>query len=319
MKPYVEGKLPAYSAPKMEFIPGGNGVGVIAEVGRDVWHLKPGHRVVISSHVLAGENVEEPGQFLLGVTAVGEAAKAMQADWPDGTLAEYVVLPKSAVTPVTGLNDYSAVELAATMRFIVPFGGLLRGRLAAGETLVVVGGGGAYGSAAVRLGVALGAERVIAAGRTLEPLAGLARSVGPRVVPVALKGDVEQDAAALRTASRGGAHMALDMVGGATDARSTQAALHSLYRNGRLVVMGGMNIPIMISYMEMMFNGWEILGNFMYPASAYERLLALVRSGLLDMRYLQARTFSLEELPAAMDAAVSARSSEYIVMISQKE
>jgi alcohol dehydrogenase len=42
-------------------------------------------------------------------------------------------------------------------RFIVPFGGLLRGRLAAGETLLVNGATGAFGTAAVLLGVAMGA------------------------------------------------------------------------------------------------------------------------------------------------------------------
>jgi hypothetical protein len=63
------------------------------------------------------------------------------------------------VTVVQGLDHLSSIELAATRRFIVPYGGLLRGRLAPGETLIVVGASGAYGSAAVQLGVALGAER----------------------------------------------------------------------------------------------------------------------------------------------------------------
>ncbi len=50
--------------------------------------------------------------------------------------------------------------------------------------------------------------------------------------------------------------------------------------------MGSMSVPVPISYLEMMANNWEILGNFMYPASAYQRLLALVRGGLLDIRSL---------------------------------
>jgi alcohol dehydrogenase len=66
----------------------------------------------------------------------------------------------------------------------------------------------------------------------------------------------------------------------------------------------------------MMSNNWEILGNFMYPTSGYERLLALIRGGLLDVHSLPPRTFPLESLPAAMDAAASAKSSEYIVMLS---
>jgi alcohol dehydrogenase len=150
MKAYVEGRLPGYNAPKTDFTPGGNGVGVITAVGKNVWHLRPGQRVVISPHLVAGENVEEPAQFLLGVTALGPGAEAMQADWSDGTLAEYALLPKAMATVVQGLDHLSSTELAATMRFIVPYGGLLRGRLAPGETLIVMGASGAYGSAAAR-------------------------------------------------------------------------------------------------------------------------------------------------------------------------
>jgi alcohol dehydrogenase len=37
LKSYVEGRLPAYHAPIGGFTPGGNGVGVIEAVGKDVW------------------------------------------------------------------------------------------------------------------------------------------------------------------------------------------------------------------------------------------------------------------------------------------
>jgi alcohol dehydrogenase len=316
MKAYVAGRLPVYNMPKTAFTPGGNGVGVITAVGKDVWHLKPGQRVIISPRLVAAENVEDPAQFLLGVTAVGPVAEAMQADWPDGTLAEYALLPKATVTAVQGLDHLSSIELAATMRFIVPYGGLLRGRLAPGETLIVVGASGAYGSAAVRLGVALGAERVVAVGRSADSLEAVARANGPRVVPVALYGEPERDVAAVREAAGGGAHMALDMVGGATNANSTLAALRSLHRNGRLVLMGSMSVPVPVPYMEMMANSWEMMGNFMYPADAYLRLLSLIMAGLLDPRSIRTRTFPLDALAAAVDAAGSAQSSECVVVTS---
>jgi alcohol dehydrogenase len=316
MKAYVEGRLPVYNMPKSPFTPGGNGVGVITAVGKDVWHLKPGQRVVISPHLAAQENVADPAQFLLGVTAVGPVAEAMQADWPNGTLAEYALLPKATVTVVAGLDHLTSTELAATMRFIVPYGGLLRGRLAPGETLIVVGASGAYGSAAVRLGVALGAERVVAVGRNADSLEAVAGANGPRVVPVALRGEPEPDVAAIRKAAGGGAHLALDMVGGATNANSTLAALRSLHRSGRLVVMGSMSVPVPVPYLEMMTNSWEIIGNFMYPADAYLRLLALIRAGLLDLRSIRTRTFPFDAVPAAVDASASAKSSECVVVTS---
>lgn len=116
MRAYVEGRLPIYSPPDGWFTPGGNGVGVVHSIGPDVWHVKPGDRVLISSHIVAEENVAEPGQFLLGITAAGPVAKAMQADWRDGALAEYALAPKTAVTPIVGLDGLGAEQLAPLTR-----------------------------------------------------------------------------------------------------------------------------------------------------------------------------------------------------------
>jgi alcohol dehydrogenase len=77
-----------------------------------------------------------------------------------------------------------------------------------------------------------------------------------------------------------------------------------------------MSVPVPVPYMEMMANSWEIIGNFMYPAHAYLRLLSIFRAGLLDLRSIRTRTFPLEALPAAMDAAGSAKSSECVVVTS---
>jgi alcohol dehydrogenase len=131
---YLKGALPAYRAPR-DFIPGGNGIGVIEAVGDDVWHLKKGGRVVVSSHLVARENVSEPGQILIGVTSPGGVGDALQQSWMDGTLAEYALFPAQAVTPIEDLDDRDAVQLTAITRCIVPYGGLMRGRLAAGETV----------------------------------------------------------------------------------------------------------------------------------------------------------------------------------------
>src|SRR5260221_4362235 len=212
LKAYVEGQLPMYNPPKGAFTPGTNGVGVVHAVGRDVWHLKPGQRVVLSSHFVAAENVEDPAQILIGLTSSPDAAQVL-ADWPDGTLAEYALMPVAALTPAEGLEEFDSTGLVTIGRFIIPFGGLLRGRLAAGETLVGNGATGAYGTAAVLLGVAMGAAQVIAAGRKQGPLDAVARAARLRVSTVNLTGDVLKDASALRGAACGGAHMAFDMVG----------------------------------------------------------------------------------------------------------
>jgi alcohol dehydrogenase len=307
---YVAGKLPFYDAPDQPFTIGSNGVFTIHAVGRDVWHLRVGQRVMLSSHLVARENVAEPSQLLLGVTALGD--KAIQRDFPDGVLADYAVVAKELVTPLDELGHVRAPVLAAAIRFSVPYGGWWRGRLAVGETAIVTGATGAYGSAAVVLALALGAARVVAVGRNAEALAGLARD---RVVTVALTGDRAADTAAIRAAAGGGGDVALDLVGGARDAHATLAVLHALRRNGRLVLMGSAFAPLPIDYMAMIANNWELLGQFMFPADTYRKLFGLVRAGLLDLSTVTPHTYPLAELPTAIAAARGVGSRACVVMV----
>jgi alcohol dehydrogenase len=314
MKAYVEGRLPPYHAPEGGFTPGGNCVGIVQKVGRDVWHLRPGQRVLLSSLFQATENVPDPARILIGVTSFGGVSEAMQADWPDGSLAEYALLPASAVAPVDGIDEVAPARLSATTRFVVPYGGLVRGRLAAGETLIVNGATGAYGGAAVLLALAMGAGRVIAAGRNPDKLAAIAARGGKAVVGVALSGDVAADAEALREAAGGGADLAFDMVGGAQDPNATLAALHALRGEGRLVLMGSLMVDLPVPYLSLMIRSIEIIGNFMHRPGAFRNVLALARAGHLDLSAIIPRMFPLAELPAAMEAAATAGSLEQIVI-----
>jgi len=314
IKAYVEGKLPPYHAPDGAFTPGGNCVGTIQEVGRDVWQLKAGQRVLLSSLFRSAENVPDPAQLLIGVTSFGPASERLQADWPNGSLAEYTLLPASSVMPVEGFDDMPATQLIAAARFVVPYGGLVRGRLAAGETLIVNGATGAYGTAAVLVALAMGAGRVVAAGRNKDKLAKLHELGGQAVAPVALTGDVQKDAATLREAAGGGAEIAFDMVGGAQDPNSTLAAFNALRREGRLVLMGSLMVDLPVPYLQVMLNSIEIIGNFMHRPDAFRNILALVRAGRLDLGAVKPTVFPLADLVPAIDAAGSAGSLEQIVM-----
>jgi alcohol dehydrogenase len=307
---YIAGKLPIYDPPDGPFTIGSNGVFTIHAVGRDVWHLHPGQRVILSSHLVAHENVPEPSQLLFGVSAIGD--KPIQRDFPDGVLADFAVVPKQLVTPIDGIDGLTAAQLATAIRFAVPYGGWTRGRLAAGDTAIVTGATGSYGSAAVRLALALGAARVVAAGRNARALDALPRD---RVVPVRLTGDRTADTAAIRgAAGGGGGDVALDLVGGATDPNATLAALHALRRNGRLVVMGSATVPIPIDYMAVLVHNWELIGQFMYPADVYRRLLGLVRAGLLDLTAITPHCYPLAELPAAIAAAAGVGGTGCVVV-----
>ncbi|WP_341316175.1 zinc-binding dehydrogenase [Paraburkholderia sp. IMGN_8] len=299
---YVEGKLP-YACPPGPFSPGTNGVGRIVAVGEGVVAFRVGQRVAVNPYWVADETVREPAQALLGLTAVSADSGVLLAEFPHGTLREAAEFPASTLIALDGLEDIEAARLAVLAKFAVPFGGLRRGRLAAGETVVVNGAGGYFGSAAVLAALALGASKVVALGRRLEPLQALAEQGRGRVVPVVLTGDAAQDVKAIRDASGGGADLAFDMVGQATDANATLAALRSLRRGGRLVLMGSMRVDLPIPYSEMLLNSWELIGHFMYTRADYLALVSLVTSGQIALDAVELKSYPFAELDAAIDAA----------------
>jgi alcohol dehydrogenase len=288
LREFVAGRLPGYHPPAGAFTPGTSAVGVIEEVGPDVYTVRAGERVLATGHYTAAENVPEPAQALLGITG----DPAVLATWPDGTFAERVVAPVSTVTPLP-------VGGVGLTRCLVPYGGLLRGGMEPGETVVVTGATGAFGSAAVAVAVAMGARRVVAAGRNRAVLERL--STLGRVVVVPLIG--EDDAAALRRAADGPIDLAVDMVGGATDPQATLDALSALRRGGRLVLTGSATAPLPVDYTAVMLSGKEIRGSFMYPRDAPARLLRLVEAGLLDLTTIPVTHLPLAALPEAMDRA----------------
>ncbi|MBV9703027.1 MAG: zinc-binding alcohol dehydrogenase family protein [Methylobacteriaceae bacterium] len=217
-------------------------------------------------------------------------------------------MPASVVTPLPpALDGMAAARLVALSKFAVPFGGLLRGGLQAGEAIIVNGATGYFGAAGVVLALAIGAARVIAAGRDRTALSALVEAAGPRAVPVALTGDAAADAAALREAAGGVVDMALDIVGRAESAASTDAALHALRRGGRLVLMGSVTQPLALSVGEMLANDWHVMGCFMYPKDALARLAAMSAAGVLDLGKVNVRSFALADFEAALKAATKMR------------
>jgi alcohol dehydrogenase len=139
-------------------------------------------------------------------------------------------------------------------RFAIVYGGLLKGRLSAGETIIITGATGHFGMASVFLALAMGAGKVIAAGRNEKSLQSLVDLADNRLTTVKLTGDVEVDTTTLRKAADGGAHMAFDMVGMAKDSNAQSSALKSLLRGGRMVIMGSMLSQWTVPYFDMVLN-----------------------------------------------------------------
>jgi NADPH:quinone reductase len=168
------------------------------------------------------------GGEVAGTTEDGRRVVALV---PSGGYAEYAVAHEAAVYEIPdGLSEGAA--LALLIQGLTAWH-LYRtsGRLAAGESVVVVSGAGGVGSLAVQLGKPFGAGRVIATAST-EEKRSLAVSLG---ADAAVDPSVEDLTAALIEANDGKqVDIVLEMAGGET----FDAAVNALAPFGRIVTYG---------------------------------------------------------------------------------
>src|SRR5260370_19768418 len=151
----------------MRCVPGTKGIARVIAVGDNVSHVRERDLVFLSPHLRGDVPDPEPPQILIGLTAMATtpAALALQARWRDGVFAEIAHWPAACVTPLLGLDDKPATDLIGLAKLIVPFGGLQRSRLRGGDTIIINGASGYFGSGAVILARPMGAARLVAVGR----------------------------------------------------------------------------------------------------------------------------------------------------------
>ena len=116
-----------------------------------------------------------------------------------------------------------------------------------------------------------------------------------------------KDLATIRHAAGGSADVALDLLGAAKSTSTTLSCLRALKRGGRLVLMGSAEVPLELSFREMLANDWEVVGQFMYDRAAPGQLAALAAEGLLDLQQdrgvdLQARRLQAGRRGGCLDA-----------------
>jgi len=190
--------------PPLPFVPGSEIAGAVAAVGEDVGEFEPGGRVLAMTGM---------GGFAEKVLVTAAAAVRVPAGLTDGQAGAFV---QSYSTALFALRE--------------------RGRLRAGESLLVLGAAGGVGRAAIDVGKALGA-RVIAAASTDEKLAAC-RALG---ADECIRYGDEDLKTRTRELSNGGVDVVFDPVGDAF----AEPALRATGVGGRHLVIGfaGGSIP----------------------------------------------------------------------------
>jgi alcohol dehydrogenase len=192
---------------------------------------------------------------------------------------------------------------------LVPYGGFLAANLQPGETVLVSGATGSFGSAGVAVALAMGARAVVAPGRNQKMLAELVRRFGERVRPVTLTGQEDEDRKRMAAAAPGPIDCVLDLMPPSVSATVVRAAAMTVRPYGRVVLMGGVGMaggePLALPYPWLMRNCITVLGKWMYPREATTRLANLVRAGLLRLDQFEATVFDLDHINEAVAHAAA--------------
>jgi NADPH2:quinone reductase len=260
-----------------------------------------------------------PGSEIAGVVRRAPDGSAFSAGdrvvaFPGlGGFAETVVADEFVVF---GLPDSVSFEIGAAvpMNFLTcHFGLVRRGRLRAGETVLVHGAAGGIGTAAIQVAKAFGA-RVIAVVST-EEKGVVAREAGADEV-IGVEGF--KDAAKELTGGKG-VDIVLDPVGGD---RFTDS-LRSLAVEGRLLVIGftGGEIPtvkvnrLLLNNVDVVGVGWGAfaLGDRTFLHSQWDELLPMITDGRLDPPI--GGTFPLERASDALNEIGSRRATGKILLL----
>lgn len=125
--------------------------------------------------VAAGINFAPPYPYVTGIESVGRTKDGRRVyvaptNPPNGSLAEYTVIPAPRAIPIPDeLSDEQAlgIGMAGTTAWLAL---TWKGRLEAGQSVLVTAATGAVGQIAVQAAKVLGASRVVAAGRNREVL-----------------------------------------------------------------------------------------------------------------------------------------------------
>ena len=304
------------------FIPGNGGVGVIEQVADDVPNLKPGQHVAIDPRMVThtAEGPDEADSVLIGLTALSESARKLQSVWRNGTFAEKALVPAESLTPVEAITAENLEAFASLGHLAVPYGGLLRGQLEPGQSVVINGATGAFGARSVLVALAMGADRVIAVGRNPQALAPLTTIDPKRVRSAVLDPKNVQEITSRILEANGGrpAHLYYDMLGRADEPSSILGCLGAVRYRGTAVWMGGAGIDVPLSYRELMRRELTLIGNFMYPRFAISRLAAMLRAGTLQAGRLKFQRFKLDQFSAAFDAAEQSKGLEGVLLVMGK-
>lgn len=284
---------------------GHEGVGVIEELGSNVYGFKKGERVLISC-----------------ITSCGRCAfcrKAMYSHcrmggWLlgnqiNGTQAEYVRIPY-ADTSLYAIPGDIDEESATMVSDILPTAlecGVLNGGIAPGNIVAIIGAG-PVGLAALLAAQLYSPAKIIMVDVDDHRL-GVARSLGATIIVNSSDGQAVERILAFTDA--GGVDVAIEAVGISATFEICQAIIAP---GGRIANVGVHGKPVQL-HMERLWSANITITTRLVDTATTPMLLKMVQSGLLQPKRLVSHRYELSEIMAAYDIFGNAASEHAIKVV----
>jgi D-xylulose reductase len=297
---YTHGRIGPFVVEK-PMVLGHEAAGVVVETGRNVKSLKPGDRVCMEP------GIPDPNSRAsrLGMYNVDPAVTFWATPPIHGVLTPYVVHPASYTFKLP--DDVSLAEGAMVEPFAVGMQAATKAGIRPGDTAIVLGAG-PIGTMVALAALAGGAARIIIADLAQPKLDIAARYQG--IVPVNIR---EKDLAAeVRRLTDG---WGADVVFECSGSPKAWDNIADLPRPGGTIVVVGLPVePVAFDVAALSTRELRIESVFRY-AHQYDRAIALIASGKVDLKPLITATFPFDESIAAFERAAEARPADVKLQI----
>ncbi|OSQ54992.1 sulfurtransferase [Marivita cryptomonadis] len=297
---YTHGKIGPFVV-REPMVLGHEAAGVVSEVGADVRHLKVGDRVCMEP------GIPNPASKAakLGVYNVDPDVLFWATPPVHGCLTPAVVHPAAFTYPIPG--HVSFAEGAMVEPFAIGMQAAARARIKPGDVAFVTGAG-PIGILTALAALAGGCAKVYIADLVEDKLAVAASydNIEPVLIPR------DDPARVLRDATEGwGADVVFECAGAAA---SIQTALDVVAPAGCVVWVGMPVEPVPVDLVLAQSKEIRMETVFRY-ANMYDRAIALLGSGKVNLKPLISETFAFEDSIAAFDRAVEARPTDVKIQV----
>ncbi|MGB6535281.1 MAG: alcohol dehydrogenase catalytic domain-containing protein [Xanthobacteraceae bacterium] len=286
--------------------------GVVAEVGEQVFSVRPGERVYVNPArscgscrmCRSGRPQDCPGWTLQGY--FGRSQEIMRA-YPYGGLAQFLTAPATALVK---LPDNLSFEAAARFGYVgTAYSALRKVGAGPGQTLLINGISGQLGLNATQVALAMGATKILGTARNaalLERVKALAPArIEVMSVPEAAPGPGDPLVQFAKRATDGhGVDAVVDCLPPGAPASALMRALYCLRRGGRAANIGAVMETLPLNAFWMMTNRIGLEGSVWFTTGEGEELAAMAGAGTLNLSALEHRVSPLSmvnEVLAGMD------------------